>query len=321
MSYRDPAISLDMVNRHHQEPNRNRYESKYYWEELYELIAAAGFRAVEIPFEPVWNFGGRSGVPFTQYAIQAKYQNVDNYLAVLRGRGIERVAGVCFNPSLFMRNDSLDFYFGAAGHFAGLALEHAVSLGASYFNLSVTPAYGLVRHHHPDVEALIPGFLDRTLELVSQLAERADKAAIKLSLRNEYWSLLRGEAIERFLDRSPASVVFDVDTANLHISGVNVSDFISRNAPRIGSVHLTDTAFKDADETWKKPNPEFPRARATQVFRDIGQGTVDLSAALRALHAANYTGEITISCRQTRDPMRALLRARSWLSRQRSLTH
>ena len=77
-----------------------------------------------------------------------------------------------------------------------------MSLGASYFNLSVTPAYGLVRHHHPDVEALIPGFLDRTLELVSQLAERADKAAIKLSLRNEYWSLLRGEAIERLLGRA-----------------------------------------------------------------------------------------------------------------------
>jgi inosose dehydratase len=321
MTLRDPAISLDMVNRHYQEPNRNRYESKYYWEELYELIAAAGFHSVEIPFEPVWNFGGRSGVPFTQYAIEAKYQNVDNYLAVLRGRGIERVVGVYFNPSLFMRNDSLDFYFGAVGHFAGLALEHAESLGASYLNLSVTPSYGLVRHHHPEVEALMPGFMDRTLELVSKLSERAGKAAIKLSLRNEYGSLLRGDAIERFLERLPASGLIDIDTANLHISGVNVPRFISRNTTRIGSVHLTDTAFEDVDETWRKPNPEFPAARATQVFRDIGQGSVDLPAALRALRDASYAGDITISCRQTRDPMRALLRARSWLNRQHSISH
>lgn len=321
MNNRSPAISLDMVNRHHQEPNRNRYESKYYWEELYELIAAAGFTALEIPFEPVWNFGGRSGVPFTQYTIQAKYQTVDNYLGYLRSRGIERVAGVYFNPSLFMRDNNLDFYFGAAGHFAGLALEHAVSLRAGYFNLSVTPAYGQVKHHHPDVEALRPKFVERTLELVTRLAERADKSAIKLTLRNEYWSLLRGDAIEALMDRLPANVMFDVDTANMHVGGVNVLDFISRNALRIGSVHLTDTDFADVDETWKRPNPEFPKARATQVYRDIGHGTLDLAAVLRALWAANYSGETTISCRQTRDPMRALLRARSWLNRQRPLTH
>jgi sugar phosphate isomerase/epimerase len=321
MTYTDLAISLDMVNRHYQEPNRNRYESRYYWEELYELIAAAGFRAIEIPFEPVWNFGGRSGVPFTQYTIAAKYRSVDNYLALLRARGIERVAGVHFNPNLFMRNDSLDFYFGATGHFAGLALEHAVNLGAGYFNLSMTPAHGLVQHHHPDMHEVVPGFIDRTLELVRNLADRANGAGIKLSLRSEYWSLLRGEAIEQVAARLPADALFDIDTANLHISGVNLPEFISRNAHRIGSVHLTDTDFEDSDGTWKKPNPEFPASRATQVFRDIGHGSVDLQGSLRALEDAHYAGEITVSCRQTRDPMRALLRARSWLNKRVAASH
>jgi inosose dehydratase len=220
-----------------------------------------------------------------------------------------------------MRNDSLDFYFGAAGHFATLALEHAVSLGADYFNLSITPAYGLVSHHHPDVQEVVPRFIERTLDLIRQLADRADNAGIRLSLRNEYWSLLRGEAIEQIADRLPACALIDVDTANLQISGVHAPDFISRNANRIGSVHLTDTAFEDTDETWKKANPEFPAARATQVFRDIGQGSVDLPASLRALQSAHYAGVITVSCRQTRDPMRALLRARSWLNKQVSASH
>ena len=68
MRYRDPAISLDMVNRHHQaEPQSLRASTT--GKNFYELIAAAGFHAVEIPFEPVWNFGGRR-VPFTQYAIR-----------------------------------------------------------------------------------------------------------------------------------------------------------------------------------------------------------------------------------------------------------
>ena len=29
------AMSLDMINRHYQEPNRNRYETRQFWEELY----------------------------------------------------------------------------------------------------------------------------------------------------------------------------------------------------------------------------------------------------------------------------------------------
>ena len=57
------GFSLDMVNIHYQEPNRNRYESKYYWEELYPLMAAAGFTAVEIPFDPFWIFAVAQAYP------------------------------------------------------------------------------------------------------------------------------------------------------------------------------------------------------------------------------------------------------------------
>lgn len=60
------AISLDLINRHNQEPNRNRYESRYFWEELYQLVAASGFTGIELPYEPVWQLGGRSGVPLNR---------------------------------------------------------------------------------------------------------------------------------------------------------------------------------------------------------------------------------------------------------------
>ena len=88
------AISLDLINRHYQEPNRNRYESRYFWEELYKLIAASGFSKIEIPYEPVWQFGGRSGVPLNRYCVNTKYGSGAKYRELLDASGIDRVTGV-----------------------------------------------------------------------------------------------------------------------------------------------------------------------------------------------------------------------------------
>ena len=43
------AMSLDMINRHYQEPNRNRYETRQFWEELYPL-ALCGLSIIFINF-------------------------------------------------------------------------------------------------------------------------------------------------------------------------------------------------------------------------------------------------------------------------------
>jgi inosose dehydratase len=67
-------------------------------------------------------------------------------------------------------------------------------------------------------------------------------------------------------------------------------------------------------EVWKTPNPEFPAQRATQVFRDPGTGSVDLAGIVTLLDELGYHGPVTISARQTRDPFRALLRARALLN-------
>jgi len=142
------GFSLDMINIHYQEPNRNRYESKYYWEELYPLVVAAGFTAVEIPFDPFWIFRGGSGVPMTKYCIEVKFKTVANYVSHLKQQGINKIAGIHFTPNLFMRNDNLDFYFGASGYFGGEAIRYAKELGCDYINVSPTPPYGLIKHYH-----------------------------------------------------------------------------------------------------------------------------------------------------------------------------
>ncbi|MDQ4419273.1 sugar phosphate isomerase/epimerase [Sphingobium sp. DEHP117] len=308
------AISLDLINRHNQEPNRNRYESRYFWEELYRLIAAAGFSAIEIPYEPVWQFGGRSGVPMNRYCVNTKYGDAAGYLAQLQASGIDRVAGVTFDPNLFMRNDSLDFYFGASGHFAGEGLDHAADLGADYFAISPSPFHGRVAQYHPDLTDKMETFTTRTVELLSGLAAKAEARGVSLVLRSEYWSLFGGKRLAPFYDALPASIKLDVDTANLFVSGISAPDFIAAHSGRIGCVHLTDTDFVDTGEVWKTPNPEHPSGRATQVFRDPGSGSVNLAQIVRQLDSLGYEGPVTASARQTRDPFRAVLRTRALLN-------
>jgi len=306
------GISLDMINLLYQEPNRNRFESRYFWEELYTLIAAAGFRGIEIPFEPLWDFGGRSGVPYTSYTITTKYGSPDNYLRLLHDSGIENVIGVHFDPKLFMRGD-LDGYFGAYGHFASQAIAHAADLGAPNVTLTPTPSIGLLRHHFGasvEDEDWVGNFFERTEELFGRLGADAEKHRVTLTLRKEYWSLLRGKRIAAFVQKLSGPFRLDIDTAHLRIAGIDSEKFIRKYPDLIGSVHLTDTSFVDEEEAWKSANPEFPRKNATQVFRDLGQGDVDLKSVYRALQSTGYEGWLVCSCRQTRDPMRALLRTR-----------
>jgi inosose dehydratase len=312
------GFSLDMVNIHLQEPNRNRYESKYYWEELYPLIVAAGFTAVEIPFDPYWIFRGGSGVPMTKYCIEVKYNTVADYVSYLKEQGITKIAGLHFTPNLFMRNDNLDFYFGASGYFGGEAIRYAKELGCDYINVSPTPPYGLLKHYHgntPDWEKWSGEFIKRTAELVNGFAAVAKEASITLALRNEYWSLLRGDRILEFLKTTDPSVRLDIDTAHAAITGKDTNEILKDRSQLASSVHVTDTAFVDDAEIWKTPNPEFPCNRATQVFRDLGFGNINLGEFYKALLSMNYDGWAICSCRQTREPARALLRSRSYINK------
>jgi sugar phosphate isomerase/epimerase len=313
MTKKTVAISLDLINRHYQEPNRNRFESKYFWEELYTLIAAAGFSAIEIPYEPVWQFGGRSGVPMNRYCVNTKYGSATNYRAALRASGIDRVAGITFDPNLFMRNDNLGFYFGATGHFVGEALAHAADMGADYFAISPSPFYGRIAQYHPDMDAAKADFTQRTIALLAGLATRATDLGVTLVLRNEYWSLFGSERMLPLLNALPDTVKLDLDTANLFVAGISATGFLETHAARIGCVHLTDTSFVDTGDVWKTPNPEFPSSQATQVFRDPGTGSVDLGQVVAMLDKLDYQGPITVSARQARDPFRALLRTRALL--------
>ncbi len=309
------GISFEMVDLHRQEPNRNIRESKYFWDELYTLVSASGFQYIEIPYEPKWDFGGRSGVPLTNRSITVKFQNAKNYLAQLNQAGIKGMVGIHLDPSIFL-GENLAMFFGAANHYGTEAIDFASKIGADFLTLTATPPIGALHTVYPkdtSWDDLVKAFLQKTAGLINELADYAAQKGVKLCLKNEYWSLLRGKEVVPFIRSLQTKVLLDIDTANLKIAGVDPADLIAENADLIGCVHFTDTSFVDDAEYYKQPMPEFPDGHATQVFKDIGQGEVDFPKILAALNKVKYKGTIVFNCRQTRDICRALLRTRYYI--------
>ncbi|MGN0433558.1 MAG: sugar phosphate isomerase/epimerase family protein [Bilifractor sp.] len=301
------SFSTEVVDLDHQAPNRNKRESKYFWDEMYQLISAGGFRKIDIPYEPKWDFGGRSGIPRTRRSIDIKFGNTEGYLKFLSENGIEGISSVHLDPTLFCQG-ALPIFFGAAEHFGRDAIQFASEAGADSFILTATPTCYAVRRTLG--EASEEDFLKQMKELTERLADFAEEKGVRLCLKNEYWGLLRGDGITNFVRDMKENVYLDVDTAHLSIAGADVRKFIRENKRRIGSVTLTDTSFKDQKEAYRQVMPEFPAKAATWVFRDPGFGTVDLKACVEAAGEAGYDGTFHLNCRNSAAICRSILRAR-----------
>lgn len=304
------SFSTEVVDLDNQAPNRNKRESKYFWDEMNHLISAGGFRQIAIPYEPKWDFGGRSGIPRTLRSIQVKFGGVKEYVQYLKKNGIDGIQSIHLNPTLFCQG-ALPMYLGAAEHYAEEAIHFAAEAGAEAFVLTATPTVYAVRKILGDKTE--EEFLGMTKEMVQRLADKASDCGVKFCLKNEYWGLLRGERIEAFVADMKPNVLLDVDTAHLFIAGVDVKTFIAENADRIGNITLTDTSFADDQEAYKQVMPEFPAKRATMVFRDLGEGSLDLKAYVKAAEEAGFSGTFVINCRNSNFICRSILRARYYV--------
>ena len=301
------AFSLDTVNRSYQEPNLNRNALKFYWDELFKLVGAGGFDAIEMPFSAMPKV--RSWDPFSPAQLKARYGGAESFKAQLAEAGIKKVAGLFFTPSAgghFGNSDvgSVDGYVRSMKRTAEAMLAQAKEFGSEYVVISISPEY-----------CSMAALLDKKEELLDSLAaaysELADKAeGIKICIRNEYWSILRGAQMHEFMAKVDPRVGYCVDLAHIAIAGEDPVEFIRKAGDRIGCVTLTDTCFEDKDECWKGPNPLFPPTCPTQVFRDLGQGAIDLKAVFAALKEAGFDGWATVDNKMSKQVSRGILRAR-----------
>lgn len=308
------VFSTEAVDLDRQAPNRNKRECKYFWDELYPLIVAGGFHHIEVPYEPKWDFGGRSGIPRTMRSIQLKYKTPEGYKAYLESIGISSVESIHLDSALFCAG-APEMYLGALGHFAEEALEFAAGLGCPVLTITVTPPMF-------DVKQLFNGredmnedvFLGKLADLITGLSQKAAEKNVTICIKNTYWGLCRGKKVFDFMKLLPESVKLDVDTAHVKIAGIDLAEFIKEAGSRIGIVHFTDTAFEDIQEAYRQPLPEFPAKGATKVFTDIGQGNVSFDEVLKMLDDVKYTGAVVYNCRNSYDVYRSILRTRRYIN-------
>lgn len=307
------CFSTEVVDLDRQAPNRNKRESKYYWDELYTFICGGGFDSIEIPYEPKWDFGGRSGIPRTLRSLRIKFGSVQNYMKALSAVGIHSIDCIHLDPTLFCAGPA-DMYFGAFTHFAMEAVEMAEACGCPAVTLSATPTCYAVN----GLLSANPGmseddFVRRTAQVIDTVSQKARTSGITLCIKNEFWGLLRGKQVLSFLEMLDNGAMLDIDTAHLQIAGTDITDFIKANADKIGIVHFTDTAFIDQQEDYASPLPEFPALAATKVFRDIGDGSINFKTVMTALKDIGYDGTIVYNCRNSYDTCRSILRTRYYI--------
>ncbi|MDL2293011.1 sugar phosphate isomerase/epimerase [Ruminococcaceae bacterium OttesenSCG-928-D13] len=311
------GCSLEMVNMLTSSLNFIYKQSKSFWVDYFKFIAAAGFKGIELPFNP---FGGdpmafetgRCGIPLSAGAIQAKYGSPDEFLAFLNDVGIEKVVSIHMNANdvqleANVRGYSRKLYFELLEEMGLAAVAHAASLKAECLVVSPSPELGWLNKYgiaEDDVE-----FEDATVVVLNTVAKAAKGAGIALALKAEYWSFFRGKRLAG-LQNSVAGALMAPDLAHLQIAGDPVTAVVKAHAHETACLHLCDTAFKDTVGNYARINAEIPVDGAQKVFCDLGEGDVDLLGAMKALKDSGYDGWVIAEQRKTPDVYRGLLKMR-----------
>ena len=143
------GISAETVSLMTSGPNFIIRQSKGFWTDFFKFIAAAGFRGVELPFNPFFSDPmafetGRCGIPLSAEAIRAKYGSPEEFLDFLRYAGLEEVTSThaSANDALLELNAAArpaEDYYELLGGMLADAVTHARSLHCDTVVVSPTP--------------------------------------------------------------------------------------------------------------------------------------------------------------------------------------
>lgn len=315
------GCSLEMVHMRTSGPNFIIRQSKGYWLEMFKLVAAAGFRGIELPYNPYTSDPiafevGRCGMPISRFAVDAKFGSPKAFMEMLNSVGIDEVTGVHINPNdilleLIAKDASFDAYFPMLHEMADDAMAFLQALGSKCLVMSPTPEIGLLAEGFGGgKDGWQQGFVDKTIEAINAIAVRAKANGLTLAVKNEFWSMGHGPHLQELFAGLDASVCYSPDAAHLAIGGANPVETVRAFAGRMAAVRFNDTAFVDVENNFRRINPEIPVTGAQRVFADLGEGTVDLKGMHAALDETGYDGWVICESRNTLNVHRALLKMR-----------
>ncbi|RCX16039.1 inosose dehydratase [Anaerobacterium chartisolvens] len=311
------GCSLELINMRTSGPNFIIKQSKLYWVEMFKLVAAAGFKGIELPYNPFSSDPmafeiGRCGVPISAFAVNAKYGSPKEFMAFLNEVGIEEVTGVHINANdvmleIIASGQDMSVYFNLFEKMGMEAIDFLCSLGSKVLVVSPTPEIGwLERMVNGDLNG---EFAAKTTELLKKLVAAAKEKGISTAIKNEYWSLMRGKAAADLLNQVEGAL-FSPDLAHIQITGDDPVMVINAHKHQLANVRFSDTDFTDEVGNYKKINAEIPVQGNQKVFSDLGEGSVDLLGVAKVLKDNGYDGWIICESKKTLNIHRALLKMR-----------
>nr|WP_286207919.1 sugar phosphate isomerase/epimerase [Clostridium caldaquaticum] len=292
-------------------------QSKSFWVDLFKFVAAAGFKGIELPYNPFSSDPmafeiGRCGVPISKFAVNAKYGSPKEFMSFLNDVGIEEVTGVHINANDVMleivaSGQPMSNYFTLFEKMGMEAIEFLVSLGSKGLVVSPTPEIGWL-NIMPDGD-LDGEFTAKTIEVLKKLVSAAKEKGIIVAVKNEYWSLMRGNKIAQLL-KQVEGALFSPDLAHIKITGDDPKVVVNAHKNEIAYLRFSDTDFTDEVCNYKKVNAEIPVEGSQKVFSDLGDGEVDLLGVAKILKDSNYDGWVICESKKTLNVYKALLKMR-----------
>lgn len=293
--------------------------AKWYWDELTDMVSAAGFRSIMIPMVLNTENVSRNGDPICTASIKTRFGSPQGYLEYLNDKGVENVEVIGISAqsqfnSLFETGLPIEKFFDAFYDHAQDVTEALAEMKGSTLLVSPTPGIGFLDQAFGADEGRKEQFLDDAASCMNRIGENCRKCGINLAVRNEYWTLMRGARIDAFLDRVDSSLVsYAPDPAHLYIAGADYVSYFETYAGQARAVCFTDTKFVDELDVYRTISPEFPQDGARQrVYYDLGYGQIDFAKLYGILKKAGFDGPVVLDSKYSLDIPKGILRMRTF---------
>ncbi len=314
--------SFGIVNADTSGPGAFLRAAKWYWDEVTDMFAAAGFTSIMIPMVPNTENVSRNGAPICTASIRTRFGSPAGYRKYLNEKGIDNVevigisAQAQFN-SLFETGLPMEKFFDAFYEHAVDCADALTELGGSTLLISPTPGVGFLEQVFEGDEAKTAAFLEDAAACMNRIGAACKEKGINAVIRNEYWTLMRGAAVDAFLEKLDADVVtYAPDPAHLVIAGADYAAYYEKYAKQAKAVCFTDTKFVDELDVYKTISPEFPQdGRLQRVYYDLGFGGIDFDRLYRILKDSDFDGPVILDSKYSLDIPKGILRMRTFWNR------
>ena len=317
-----PVASYGIVNADTGGPGAFLRAAKWYWDELTDMFSAAGFTSVMIPMVPNTENVSRNGAPICTASIRTRFGSLSGYLDYLNDKGIENVecigvSGQSMYNSLFETGLPIEKFYDGFYEYAMDAARGLKELNGSVLLVSPTPGIGFLNMEFASDKSKISDFEKKSAQCLNKIADECAELGINVVFRNEYWTTMKGSAVDNYLNiLDTQKVSFAPDPGHLYIAEADYKEYFNKFAGQAKAVCFTDTKFIDKEKVYDTISPEFPQSGSAQrIYWDLGFGNIDFNSLYAILKEKGFDGPVLLESKYSLDIPKGILRMRTFWNR------